>query len=67
MNQFNDGIDYAFKFVLDNLIGCDVNGTLVSAITKQQLENLHRKIPKKCDFCSEPCQDNWCSTTENNT
>lgn len=64
MNEFNKGVDYAFSFILDNLIGCDVNGVLVPAITKKQIETLHSKIPKKCDFCTEPCQDNWCPTTE---
>lgn len=64
MNQFNEGIDYAFKFIVDHLVGHNINGILIPAITKQKLEELYLKIPKKCDFCSHPCEDNWCPTSE---
>lgn len=64
MSGFNKGVDYAFRFIIQNLVGYEVNGNLTAAITKQQLEYLHKTIPKKCDFCTEPCEDNWCPTSE---
>jgi hypothetical protein len=66
VNDFNKGIEYAFDFLEKHIIGRVVNGRLEGIITKDELEELRKKIPKKCDFCTAPCETDWCSTKDEN-
>lgn len=62
MNDFNKGIEFAFDFIRNNIKGHNIGGTLKGAVTRQELEILHKKIPKKCDLCTKPCEQEWCPT-----
>lgn len=64
MNDFNKGIDYAFDFIKENLMGRVVNGRLEGVVTEEDLEMLRKKIHRKCNFCSIPCETSWCSTKD---
>ena len=63
MNDFNKGIEYAFDFLEKHIIGRVVNGRLEGIITKDELEELRNKIPRRCDICTgPPCGTDWCPT-----
>ena len=64
MNDFNRGIDYAFDYIEKHINGHIVNGKLEGVILREQLEELKNKIPKKCDFCINPCKTDWCCTKD---
>jgi hypothetical protein len=62
MSDFNRGIQYAFEYLKKNLIGRDVNGKMIGVLTGEQIDELYKKIPKKCGFCEKPCENSWCVT-----
>lgn len=62
MNDFNKGIEYAFKYLEENITGRVVNGLLEGVLTREELRKLKENIPKKCDFCVKPCKTEWCCT-----
>lgn len=62
MNEFNKGIEYTFDYIEKNIIGCVVNGKIEGVITKKQLKELRKSIPRKCDFCLKPCEQPHCCT-----
>jgi len=64
MSDFNKGIEYAFDYIEKHMYGHNINGVLQAAILRNELKELRNKIPKKCYFCPEPCDNNWCSTKE---
>ena len=61
-NEFNKGINYAFDYIEKHIIGRVVNGRLEGVITAQQLKELRKSIPLKCDFCPMPCEQPHCCT-----
>ena len=63
-NEFNKGIDYAFDFILKNLVGRVVNGKLKGAAIKEDLEAMRQNIHRRCDICvgCNPCESQWCPT-----
>ena len=62
MTDFEKGVEFAFKYIKDNMIGRVVNGQLEAVVTKKDLERLQKTIPKKCNSCDAPCGQSWCST-----
>jgi hypothetical protein len=62
MNDFNKGIEYAFDYIEKHMYGYVVNGQFKSAVLKEELKNLRKKIPIKCDFCPKPCEQPHCCT-----
>jgi hypothetical protein len=66
VNDFNKGIEYAFDYIEKHMYGYVVNGRLEAAVLRKELEELRKKIPKKCDFCTAPCETDWCSTKDEN-
>lgn len=65
-NEFNKGIDYAFDFILKNLVGRVVNGRLMAAATEQDLKAMKQNIHRRCDVCvgENPCETDWCPTKD---
>ena len=45
--DFDDGVEYAFNFILNNLKWRLINGQLEAAITREEIEELKKNMPKK--------------------
>lgn len=62
MTEFEKGVEFAFEYIRKRMIGRVINGHLEAVVTKKHLEELQKTIPKKCQFCENPCGQSWCST-----
>mgnify|MGYP000932106606 CR=1 FL=1 len=62
-NEFNRGIEFAFAYIKKHMVGHVVGYGLEGVVTEKMLEELQKKIPKKCNVCTgDPCGTNWCPT-----
>lgn len=64
MTEFEKGVEFAFKYIKERMVGRVVNGHLDSVVTENHLKRLQEEVTKKCQFCEIPCGQSWCSTKE---
>jgi len=58
-SDFNKGVEFAVSFIKKELL----NGSQ-PLVSKEKIEKVLKKIPLKCNFCTKPCGNSWCSTVK---